>query len=174
MDQVDIWFQDETRVGQQGSLTRIWAPKGTRPRVVRQQQFLYTYIFGAVCPSQGTCAGLILPHANGEGLELHLKEISYHVPEGRHAVVILDQAGWHKAQALKVPSNLSLLHLPPYAPELNPQENVWQYLKESALANRVFASSEHLIQACVQAWNLLTPQLITSIASRNWAQISLG
>ena len=173
LSQVDIWFQDETRIGQQGSLTRIWAPRGTRPRVVKQQQFLYQYIFGAVCPTQKSCAGIIVPHANGNALEIHLAEISYHVPPGRHAVVVMDQAGWHSTQKIIIPENISILHLPPYSPELNPQENIWRYLKDTYLSNQVFNSAEDIIQACVNAWNALanTPQLIASIALRDWTVI---
>lgn len=100
--QVDIWFQDESRIGQQGSQTRMWAKRGTRPRVVKQQQFLYQYIYGAVCPSQKTCAALVLPYANQHGMQEHLEEISSHVPQGRHGVVVMDQAGW--------PSNKKPVH----------------------------------------------------------------
>lgn len=174
LGQVDIWFQDESRIGQQGSLTRIWAPRGSRPRVVRQQQFLYQYIFGAVCPEQKTCAAIIVPYANGESLQLHLEEISYHVPEGRHAVVVMDQAGWHTTKKLHLPQNISILHLPPYSPEINPQENIWQYLKSNFLSNRVFNSKEDILKACVEAWQELInfPLLISSIATRNWASLN--
>lgn len=170
MEDVDIWFQDESRVGQQGSQTRVWAPKGTRPRVVKQQQFLYQYIYGAVCPAQGLGAAIIAPFANHKCLELHLQEIGHHVPEGRHAIVIMDSAGWHKAKDLQVPKNITLLNLPPYAPELNPQECVWKYIKDHELANRVYASVEEIMQACCTAWEnfVKNPNLITSIASRPW------
>jgi hypothetical protein len=131
LEDVDIWFQDESRIGQQGSRTRIWAKKGTRPRVVKQQQFLYEYIYGAVCPGQKQCAAVVLPCANHEGLNVHLKEISVHVPQGRHAVIVQDQAGWHLKKDLCIPSNISILHLPPYSPELNPQEQVWSISKTS-------------------------------------------
>ena len=170
MDHVDIWFQDETRVGQQGSLTRIWALKGTRPRVVRQQQFLYQYIFGAICPASGACAGLVLPFVNTECLELHLQEISNNVPSGRHGVVIMDQAGWHTTSSIALPSNISILHLPPYSPELNAQENIWLYLKDTFLSNRVFATLDSITDACCDAWNALagSPELIQSIGNREW------
>lgn len=171
---VDVWFQDETRVGQQGSRTRIWAKTGTRPRVVKQQQFLYQYIFGAVCPSQKTAAAIVAPYANHHSLQEHLKEISTHVPKRRHAVVVMDQAGWHKTKELNIPENISILHLPPYSPELNPQENVWQYLKDHFLANRTFDSlQEILIESC-NAWNQFveTPTLIQSLTSRKWALIN--
>lgn len=174
LDQVDVWFQDESRIGQQGSRTRIWAKRGTRPRVVKQQQFLYQYIFGAVCPAQKQCAALVVPYANHESFNEHLKEISLHVPEGRHAVVILDQAGWHHKKDLRIPNNISILHLPPYSPELNPQEQVWQYLKDTHLANRTFEKHNDIIEACCKAWNAFAamPELIQSLTSRDWATLS--
>ena len=173
LEDVDIWFQDESRIGQQGSQTRIWAKTGTRPRVVKQQQFLYQYIFGAVCPSQRTCAGVVVPYANHYGLELHLKEIAEHIPEGRHAVIVMDQAGWHKAKELSISSNLSILYLPAYAPELNPQEQVWQYLKDHYLANRTFKSFDDILMACCHAWNEFAKMgdLIASLTTRKWAQL---
>jgi transposase len=168
---VDVWFQDEARVGQQGSQTRIWAKKGTRPRVVKQQQFLYEYIFGAVCPSQKTCAAVVVPYANHEGLIEHLNEISHHVPVGRHAVIIMDQAGWHHKIDLCIPSNITIIHLPPYSPELNPQEQVWQHLKDTYLANRVFKDHKEIVDACCKAWNSFAqmPEFIKSLTERDWA-----
>jgi transposase len=173
LEQVDIWFQDESRVGQQGSRTRLWTKRGTRPRVVKQQQFLSHYIFGAVCPSQKICAAIVVPSANHEGLQKHLEEIAAHVPPGRHALIVMDQAGWHKAANLLIPKNLSILHLPPYSPELNPQEQVWQYLKDHFLANRVFRDSKEILNACCEAWNHFArmPDLIYSLTTRKWAQL---
>ena len=100
MDQVDMWFQDETRIGQQGSTSRIWAKKGTRPRALKQQKFTYTYIYGAVCPSTEQAVGLVLPYANTAGMSLHIDEIARSVPEGRHALVLMDGAGWHQKWVL--------------------------------------------------------------------------
>lgn len=145
---VDIWFQDESRVGQQGSQYRIWAKRGSRPRVVKQQQFLSQYIFGAVCPERKNAVGIVVPYANSETFLLHLQEISQQIPQGRHAVLVIDQAGWHKAKNLDLPENLSLLFLPPYSPELNPQEQVWQYLKTNYLCNRVFKNLNDILDAC--------------------------
>jgi len=93
VDTVDLWFQDEARVGQQGSLTRIWAPKGTRPRKVQQRQFISSYIYGAACPGSGESFGLIV-----------------------------DNAGWHRSNELSIPRNITLIPIPPYSPELNAME----------------------------------------------------
>ena len=105
-----------------------------------------------------------------------LEEISRHVvPEGRHGGIVMDQAGWHTCKELCIPENLSILHLPAYSPELNAQENIWQYLKQTALSNRVFKSAVDIIDACCQAWNdlALNPNLITSIASRDWTLLDV-
>ncbi|TFH64415.1 MAG: IS630 family transposase [Gemmatimonadales bacterium] len=173
IENVDIWFQDEARVGQQGTTTRIWAMRGTRPRIVKQGQFLSAYIYGAVCPSQDTGAALVLPECNTYGMEAHLDEISLHVPEGRHAVVVLDGAAWHTTEALKVPPNISLLSLPPYSPELNPAEQVWEELRSDSLANRCYAGYEEIVDACCDAWRSFISKIgaVRSLCSREWAMV---
>lgn len=173
MSRVDIWFEDETRVGQQGSLTRIWAEKGTRPRIPRQQQFLYEYIFGAVCPQKEKAIGLVLPYVCTESVQLLVNEISKETPQGHIAVIILDGAGFHHANELKIPDNIRFLFLPPYSPELNPVEQIWQYLKDKFLANRVFDSLEDILDACCEAWNAFAnnPSLIASLTTRDWARL---
>ena len=103
-----------------------------------------TYLFGAVCPERGTGAALVLPACNTETMQLHLDEIATKVARGAHAIVILDQAGWHGAKGLKIPSNLSLLPLPPRAPELNSQENIWQFMRQNWLSNRIFKSFDDM------------------------------
>ena len=114
----------------------------------------------------------MLPYVNTSAMNLHLAEISRHVSQGAHAVVTVDGAGWHQPGGmLKVPDNISLLPLPPYSPQLNPQENIWQYLRQNYLSNRVFDTYDAIIDACCQAWNSLAaqPDRITSIATRSWA-----
>jgi putative transposase len=106
-------------------------------------------------------------------MNLHLNEISTQVTPGAHAVVTLDGAGWHQQGGkLTVPDNISLLPLPAYSPELNPQENIWQFLRQNHLANRVYDTYTALVEACCEAWNALIaiPDRITSIASREWAK----
>lgn len=165
-------MQDEARVGQKGTLTYVWGEKGTRPRALRDQRYECAYIFGAVCPARGTGAALVMPNANTQAMNMHLAEISTQVAPRAHALVLIDGAGWHTTKALKIPYNISLLRLPPYSPELNPQENVWQYLRQNALANRVYENYEAIVNACCKAWNDLIelPEVITSIATREWLQ----
>ena len=173
---IELWWQDEARVGQQGTLTRIWAERGSRPRAPRDQRYDWAYLFGAVCPARDAGAALVLPVADGETMNLHLAEISRNVTPGSHAVVLLDGAGWHQTGGkLKVPDNISLLELPAYSPELNPVENVWQYLRQNQLSNRVFDGYDAIVDACCDAWNALTaePGRIQSIATRPWASVTL-
>jgi len=154
-------------------LTYIWADKGSRPPASRDCRYSWAYIFGAVCPARGTGAALVLPYADKEAMTLHLAEISNAVAPGAHAVVIVDGAGWHKPGGrLKLPDNISTLVLPPYSPELNPQENIWQYLRQNYLSNRVFDTYNAIVDACCAAWNALIqqPDQIMSIASREWAK----
>jgi len=108
--------------------------RGSRPRVVRQRQFLSTYIFGAVCPDRNHGCALVLPECSTGIMKIHLDEISKEVQEGHHAILMMDRASWHTTEALVAPENLSLLPLPPYSPELNPMEQVWQKLKRDHLS----------------------------------------
>ncbi len=112
-----------------------------------------------------------MPYANAEAMQHHLDEISRCVAQGAHAVVLMDGAGWHKAGELNVPENLSIMFIPPYSPELNPVENIWQFLRQNYLSNRVFETYENIVDACCEAWNKLTAETgrITSIVSRDWA-----
>ena len=171
---VEVWFQDEMRVGQKNKLTYRWARKGSRPRAAHDQRTQSTYLFGAVCPERGTGAALVLPACNTEAMQLHLDEIATKVALGAHAILILDQAGWHGATALKVPSNISLLPLPSRSPELNSQENIWQFMRQNWLSNRIFKSFDDIVDHCCYAWNTLIdqPWKIMSIAHRDWAAAS--
>lgn len=168
-------MQDETRAGQKGITTRQWAKKGTRPRVVKQQQHISVYLFGAVCPDREQSAALILPDCNTKMMGLHLNEISRQVPEGRHAVVVLDKAAWHTTEKLKLPENISLLPLPAYSPELNSMEQVWEFIKQKWLSNRVYKDYEGIADSCAKAWNLFRNEAgrIKSLCSREWATVGV-
>jgi len=104
-------------------------------------------------------------------MQLHLDEISKHVARKAHGVVLMDRAGWHATGKLQVPVNLTIILLPSKSPELNPVENVWQYLRANWLSNRVFETYEDIVDAACEAWNKLIeqPETITSIGLRKWA-----
>ena len=125
---IEVWFQDEARVGQKGSIAYVWAPIGSRPPMVRDNRHDSVQLFGAICPARGVGAAIIMPAVNIEAMNEHLMEISTQVAPGAHAGLICDGAGWHQqGGALRIPDNITLLRLPPYAPELNSMENVWDY-----------------------------------------------
>ena len=92
LEAIEVWFQDEARVGQRGTLTRIWAAKGSRPRVIRQQQFQAAYVFGAVCPAEGKAAALVMPKANSDSMQHPLDLISTAITPGKHGVLVADRA----------------------------------------------------------------------------------
>ena len=168
---IEIWFQDEARIGQKNGLVRQWAKRGTRPTQPADQRYENAYLFGAICPARGVGAALALPHADTDMMQLHIEEISLHVAKDAHAVLLLDRAGWHSTGNLKWPKNLTPILLPSRSPELNPVENIWQYLRANYLSNRVFETYNDIIHAACDAWNKLIakPNVITSIGMRQWA-----
>jgi transposase len=168
---VEIWFQDEMRIGQKNGLVYQWAKKGTRPRQPKDQRYENAYLFGAVCPGRNTGIAVIMPHADTEAMQKHIDEISLAVAPGAHALIILDKAAWHTTRKLRLPGNLTLVPLPPACPELNAAENIWQYLRQTYLSNRVFENYTAILDACQTAWRNLLNEIgrIASIASREWA-----
>ena len=159
--------------GPGAKLAALKRPIASARGTAHDQRTQSTYLFGAVCPEHGTGAALVLPFCNTEAMQLHLDEIATRVTEGAHAILILDQAGWHGAKELKIPSNISILQLPPRAPELNSQENIWQFMRQNWLSNRIFKSFEDIVDHCCYAWNTLIdqPWKIMSIAHRDWAVV---
>ena len=171
---LEVWFQDEARIGQKGTLTRIWARLGSRPRGPRDSRYEWADIFAAVCSERATGAALVMPYANTEAMNLHLQEISRAVAPGAHAALVFDGAGWHTSPALEPPDNITPIRLPPYAPELNPTENIWEYMRKNYLALRVVDDYDAIVEACCKAWNdlLAMPDRLASITRRNCANVS--
>jgi hypothetical protein len=134
---VEIWFEDEARIGQKNGQVRQWARRGTRPRQPADQRYDNAYLFGAICPARGVGAALALPYADADMMQLHLDEISRNVADGAHAVLLLDRAGWHTTGKLDVPDNITPIFLPSRAPELNPVENMAVSPPELALEHRL-------------------------------------
>ena len=147
---VESWFQDEARFGQQGTLTRVWAERGGRPRAYRQTEYEWGYLFGSVCPETGDAHGCLIPAANREAMEQYLVDFSKHLRRSVHALLVLDGAGWHSSGRLRIPDNVTLQLLPAKSPELNPAEQPWREIKY--LGNRVVTSTEDLDAAVAKAW----------------------
>jgi transposase len=165
---VEVWFQDEARIGQQGTLTQVWAPKGSRPTAVKQTEYDWLYLFAAVHPQTGRSSALIAPTVNTELMNAHLAMIAQEAGPDTHVILILDSAGWHRAKALRVPANLTLLPLPPYSPELNPIERVWAYLRSHHLSNRLYRDYDELFDHAARAWNQLDEAALRSITHTAW------
>jgi len=144
--------------------------------MLRDNRHNSTYLFGAICPDRAVGAAMIIPCADTWGMNLHLKEISTQVAPGAHALLVCDGAGWHqRGKKLIVPDNITLLSLPAYSPELNPMENVWDYLRQNKLCAQVWDTQEDIAEACASAWRFLIddPDRVRSIGYRQWSCVSL-
>lgn len=142
---VEIWWQDEARVGQSepdqktiqwivfpaNGITRRWARRGTRPSAPKDQRTNSAYIYGAICPAEGKGAALVLPRCNTEAMTLHLAEIAATVAPGAHAVLLMDQAGWHLTPKLELPTNISIVAIPSKSPDL-----IWRDATEKCSLGR--------------------------------------
>ena len=170
---IEIWFQDEARIGQKNGNVRQWARTGTRPRQPADQRYENAYLFGAICPARGVGAAIASPWVNTEAMQEQVDEIARNVANGAHAVLIMDRAAWHATSKLVMPNNITPILLPSRAPELNPVENIWQYMRENWLSNRVFKSYDAIVEAICEAWNRLValPDVIKSIGMREWAHV---
>ena len=170
--QLRVYFQDESRFGQQGTNTSVWAKRGSRPTAVRQTEYEYLWVLGAVCPETGHAEGLLSPQLNTKIINSFLELFSATIPDGEHAVMVWDGAGFHRAKALKVPDNITVVELPPYSPELNPIENLWHYLKSHFWSNRAYADYVALEEAAMDAWRaaVINEELIKSVCAAPYVE----
>ena len=130
-------FQDEARFGRINGPKRCWEPKGTRPTAFCQVVREYTYAYAAVSPLDGVMDSLIIPFVDSEAMSLFLNEVSKRHKD-EFIIMFLDGAGWHKSNEVKIPDNIKLEKLPPYSPELNPAEHLWEEIREKWFANTAF------------------------------------
>jgi transposase len=169
-----VMFQDEARFGRICDTRRCWCPKPVRPVCQAMVTQEYTYAYAAVSVADGVLDTLILPHVNSDCMQLFLDEVCRRHPDDR-IVMVLDGAGWHKAGDLVAPKNMQLLLLPPYAPELNPVEHLWDELREKAFGNLVFDSldalEDHLEAALLQMER--DTKRVHSIVAWPWIKNSL-
>ncbi len=163
--EVGDYFEDEARMGQQGTLCRVWARTGSRPRGVRQNQYGYLYVLTAICAATGMASGLISPVLNVGVINVFLEQFARELPVGVHAVLVWDGAGYHTSRLLVVPSNVSLILLPPYSPELNPVENLWHYLRNHCWSLQVYTNYEAMEASVMTSWRqvCLCPGIIRSV-----------
>jgi transposase len=166
-----LYFEDESRFGQQGTTTRVWARRGSRPTAVRQTEYEYLWVLGVVCPETGKAEGLLSPRLNTDVINIFLRQFAKTLPADEQAVVIWDGAGFHTSHGLEVPENVTLLQLPAYSPELNPIENLWNYLKSHYWSNRAYADYDALELAAIDAWQraVLDPDLMKTVCAAPYA-----
>jgi transposase len=166
---VRLMFQDEGRFGRISDPRRCWSPPGIRPEVPVQVVRESTFVFAAVSPHDGTMDSLILPEANTEMMSLFLEEVAERHRD-EFVLMVMDQAGWHTANHLKIPDNLRLIWLPPYSPQCNPVEHVWDEIREKWFANRVFHSMDAVEDTLMDALASLekNKQKMLGITGFNW------
>lgn len=141
--------------------------------MVKQQQFEYVYLFGSVCPARGIGEAIVVPWVNKDIMTNHLEQISKATEKGRHAVVIMDGAGWHTDDIASELNNVSIIKLPPYSPELNPIEQVWSWLRQHYLANQSFTDYNDIVCKVCRAWNgfLECRDRVTKMCQRDWINL---
>ena len=164
-----VMFQDEARFGRINNPRRCWAPKGVRPSVCKQIIREYTYLYGAVCPTDGHSDYLILPAMNAATMDLFLLEIADRYPDD-FILMIYDGAPCHSQSALTIPDTMMVHTLPPYSPQLNPVENLWDQIREKFFPNTLFDSLAALEDRLVQAVQALEADthFIRSLSSWDW------
>jgi len=164
-----LMLQDEGRFGRISTPQRCWAPRRVRPCVPSQIVREYTYVYAAASPHDGTLDSLILPQVSEQAMSIFLREVS-----NRHSdefiLMVMDGAGWHKAKALSVPANMALIFLPPYSPELNPVEHIWDHIREDGFRNKAFNSIEAVEDQLMQSLEALEkdPALVASMTGFPW------
>jgi len=164
-----LMFEDEARFGRMSDPVRCWAPAGCRPEVPTHRVREYTHVFGSVCPQDGELISLILPHADTPAMSLYLAEVSGRHPH-EHILMFMDRAGWHQAQALVVPDNITVDWLPPYSPQYNPQELVWREVRREPFGNHDFDSMDAVESALERRRRQLesSPTQIQSLTGFDW------
>jgi transposase len=162
-------FQDEARFGRISDPRRCWAPAGVRPEVSSQVVREYEYAFAAISPHDGIMDSLVLPAVHAEAMSVFLAEVSQR-HAGEFIVMVLDGAGWHKAKRLQVPAAMRLVFLPPWSPQLNPVEHLWDEMREKWFANRVFANMDAVEEQLITALKNLEeePARMASLTGFDW------
>ena len=169
---LQVFFQDEARFGQQGTLTRLWARRGQRVTALRQTQYDYLYVVGAVCPQTGQAEAILAPHMNTDVMNAFFGEFAQTIAQDVHVVMIWDGAGFHRSHRLQIPHNITVIPLPAYSPELNPIENLWHYLRSHHWSNRTYRDYDDLMQAAITAWqaSALNPEIIQSVCNATYIE----
>ena len=164
---VRLMFEDEAGFGRINKPKRCWCSKKMRPSVPCHHIREYEYAFGAVEPVTGEHFFLVLPWCNTECMNVFLRELSKAYAEDR-ILLVCDGAGWHKSQGVKVPENITLLHIPPYTPEMNPIEQIWKQLRTMGFRNEIFKTLDHVVDRLCDTICRLTNDMVRHITCRQW------
>ena len=156
---------DEAGSGQKGRVCHRWFTRGQRPPGLCDQRYSWTHLFAAVRPASGEGFALVLPEVSAKAMNEFLARFAATLAEDEHAVMVLDRAGWDTAKRLVIPSNVTLVWLPPYSPQLNPVERVWLYLREKHWSHRLLDTADAIVDALCRAWNALTAERLRSLTS---------
>jgi len=166
---IEIWFQDEMRYGEKTRIVSQWRLSGTSFSQTKQFGYRNSYLYGAVNPDNGEHVGLVFSECSTEVMNIHLSLISQGIAANHHAILIMDQAGWHaSSKDLKIPENISILNLPPYSPELNPVERLWLWLKNNFLSNYTIKKNEDLLELGSKVWKKLNNSVVKSICHEEY------
>ena len=167
-------FQDEARFGRINDPRRSWAMPGFRPIAHKQIIREYTYLYGVFCPQDGRADYLILPRMDSFCMSMFLEEISIRYPQDL-ILMVTDGAPCHKGQELIIPSNIRLLFLPPYCPQLNPSENMWDEMREKFFVNCSFRSMDHLEENLIASalHYESSPKIVKSITNWKWMDLDI-
>jgi transposase len=169
--QVEQWTMDEHRIGLKPIIRRVWRRKGQRPIVRVQHRYKWMYLYGFVCPASGQTFWLLLPMVSIAAYTLALREFAHAVGAGpdKQVILVLDQAGWHISHQVVIPEGLHLVFLPPYSPELQPAEHLWE-LTDQAIANRHFQDLDELTEVQAERCRKLQelPELICNRTLFHW------
>jgi hypothetical protein len=156
MAQVEVWAFDEHRLGLKPIIRKVWSKRGQRPIAIVHHRYEWLYLYGFVCPESGQTQWLILPRVNVAWFNRALQEFATAVGAGadKQVLLVIDGAGWHRSNQVVVPAGIHLEFLPPYSPELQPAEHLWQ-LSDEPLVNRKFENVDALEATLATRCNLL-------------------
>ena len=167
---LEVYFQDETRYGQQTINYKILAKRGSRPIYKKQHGFLNSWIYGAINSESGKKFGLVLPKLNSENMQMFLNKFSKTINHNKQVLLILDGSSAHRAKSLTIPKNIFLHFLQPYSPELNPIERLWLYIKKNYLSFKLYKNQSKLIQTGAEAWNRIDKEMIQKLCKCNFIE----
>lgn len=165
---VEVWGEDEARIGLKPILRRVWAPRGQRPVAVNRPAYEWLWLYAAVHPGSGEVFWLILPHLNAEMMQMFIDEFArHHTTESKRVVLVLDGATAHRAKRLRVPERITLISLPAYTPELNPTERLWPIVREG-VTNRAHSSLDELEASLCRRCEKITAAEVAALTNYHW------